>query len=335
VWTGGVAAGQGLLGHGHDLRGGDDRGDQPGQRDSAQPGPLGPAGQPRRQRQRQQDRHQDRRFLVGQQGGGDHQAQDDRLPGPGAAAQPDRGLQRHRDGQCARGQVQVIPALVDHHRGQAEERPRRDRPDSRQPQPRRPVRGVAQQRRHGHRQQVVGERGPERQRDRGHQRAGQRHQRMKAQRHPHGCGQVAGAPRVGQVGDLVGHPPEPPDIAARVLGVGQDPAQVGGARPAHRHPHRQVTGQQPGLAGHPAANRARRPQISGRRAIAPDLAARWRRRVVIFGFRSARGRLIASCAQHPQAKHGVRFLEDERSPITLAGLRAAGRTAGQRSCRIR
>src|ERR1019366_2160529 len=48
---------------------------------------------------------------------------------------------------------------------------------------------------------------------------------------------------------LAGYPPEVPDIAAGVAGVGQAASQVGDPRPGDRDPSRHIAGQQDEMTG--------------------------------------------------------------------------------------
>ena len=207
-------------------------------------------GQPRHQDQGRDDRRQHRRFLVGQHGRTQYRTEDDGLPPAGLAAQPDCGLQGHRQEQRPEGQVHLVPATPGEDRGQAEEPAGRDRAElGGQPEPGGPVHHVAQQAGAQDGEQVVGEARPEGQRDGGHHQAGQRHQGVVAQIRPDRRGQVPGGPGAGQMGHLAGHPPEVPDVAAGVPGGRQPARQVGDPGPGDRQPGDQITRQQHQVRG--------------------------------------------------------------------------------------
>src|SRR5216684_6636064 len=57
---------------------------------------------------------------------------------------------------------------------------------------------------------------------------------MQAELSPRRSGHEAGEPRIAEVLDLVGDPPESPDLAARVAAGRQAAGQVGGQWPGHR-----------------------------------------------------------------------------------------------------
>ena len=144
---GGGAAGSGLLGDGDELRAADQQGHQPGQRGRPQLRHRRTPDQPRHQRGAGQDDHQHGHLLISQQRPADHHPQHHRPPPPRPPRQPHRGLQRQRQEQRPRRQVQVIPGPPRQHRRQPEKRPRRDRAHLRgQPQPRHPVHRITQQR---------------------------------------------------------------------------------------------------------------------------------------------------------------------------------------------
>ena len=235
----------GLLDDGDELRAGQHHGDHRGQPGGAQLSRSDrAAGQPDGQHQHRGDDDQDGDLLIGEHGRGQHHAEDGGLAPARAAGQPDRGFQRDRDEQLTCGQVQVVPGPPHEHGGQAEERARGDRAGlGTQPQPGRPVSRVAQQPRHGHRQQVVGRGRAEHQGHRREQHPRQRHQRMQAQLCAHRRGDGPGEPRIAQMHQLMRDPPETPHIRAGIPGGGQPARQVGRPGPAHRHPSRQVPGQ--------------------------------------------------------------------------------------------
>ena len=142
-----------LLDDRHQLRAGQHHRGQRGQPGRPQfPGQVGRPEQPVQQDQRGRDDGQQRDLLVSQHGRGQDHAEDQGRAPARPAGQPHRRFEGQRDEQLARGQVQVVPGAPDQHRGQAEERARRDRAGlRRQPQPGHPVRRVAEQAGHGHR----------------------------------------------------------------------------------------------------------------------------------------------------------------------------------------
>ena len=204
-----------------------------------------------------EDPRQHRRFLVGQQGRAEDRAKDDRLAAARRAAQADRRRQGQRQEQRAEGQVQLVPAAPGEVGRQAEEGAGGDRPEAGgQPQPGCPVHGVAQQARAGDGQQVVGHARPEGERDRGHQHTRQGHQGVVGELGADRGREVAGRPRVAEMGELTGDPPEAPDVGGGVAGRGQRAGQVGSPGPGDGDPQGQVAGEQPQLPGHRGPGRA-------------------------------------------------------------------------------
>ena len=257
---GGGAAGSGLLGDGDELRAGDQQGHQPGQRGRPQLRHRRTPDQPRHQRRARQDDHQHGHLLISQQRPADHHPQDHRPPPPRPPRQPHRGLQRQRQEQRPRGQVQVIPGPPRQHRRQPEKRPRRDRAHLRgQPQPRHPVHRITQQPRHHHRQQVVRRARPEHHRDRHHHHARQRHQRMQPQLSPRRSIDITGKPRITQMLHLPRNPPEPPHVTTRITRRRQPARQIRHPRPAHRDPRRHKPSQHPQLNRHRTTNHPENP----------------------------------------------------------------------------
>ena len=252
-----------LLSHRDDLRDSHhDRGAR-GQAHGPDPGPElqpGPEDHPWQQGQDGHDRHQDGRFLVGQQRSPHDHAENDRPAPAGPPAQQHRGLERQRDEQLARREIDQVPALVGDHGGQAEEGAGGERRRLRaHPQPRAPVHRVARQPRHQHRQHVVGGGRAEGQRDGRQQQVRQRHQRVEAELRADRRGQVVSQPRVGQVRELPGEPPEAPHVRAGVTRPRQLVVeQVGDSRPGEQDARADV-GQKdhqvpPGGAQHPAGH---------------------------------------------------------------------------------
>ena len=234
----------GLPRHRGDLRAGHHERGERGDAAVPEPAQRPLARHPRDQREQDQDRGHDRRLLVDQDGESEHQPDPPGPADPGAAPQPDRGLQGQREEHRPGRDVQVKPVLERHHRGQAEQGPRGDRAHLRRdPQSRRPVHHVAQHPGQQHDQQVVADRRTGQQRDGEHRQAQQGHQGVVTQLHPHRGGQRGGEPRVSQVGHLVRHPPQAPDVTRRVGQVRQAAAQVGGQRPGGRHSRGDIPGQ--------------------------------------------------------------------------------------------
>jgi len=256
-----------LLCHGHDLRAGDQHGDAGGEGRLAQCGGGAAAGQPAQQYRRGQHRSHDRRFLVDQECGTDHHANTGGATPSGAAAQPHRGLQGKREEQRPEGDVEVVPVLPDQHGAEAVEGAGHHRAGGGgQPQPGRTVAQVARQPRDDDGQQVVARARPERERDRRHQQAGQRHQRVEAKLRPDRGGQVCREPRVAQVGHLVSDPPEVPHVAALIKVGRQAAGQVAGPGPGQDDPGGDVAQQQRQLEGPPArGGRGAPPCHGGRR----------------------------------------------------------------------
>ena len=249
------AAGSGLLGDGDELRAGDQQGHQPGQRGRPQLRHRRTPDQPRHQRGARQDDHQHGHLLISQHRPAGHHPQDHRPPPPRPPRQPHRGLQRQRQEQHPRRQVQVIPGPPRQHRRQPEKRPRRDRAQLRgQPQPRHPVHRITQQARHHDRQQVVRGTRPEQHRDRHHHHARQRHQRMQPQLSPRRSIDVTGKPRITQMLHLPRDPPEPPHVTTRITRRRQPARQIRHPRPAHRDPRRHKTSQHRQLNRHRTTN---------------------------------------------------------------------------------
>jgi hypothetical protein len=254
----GRLAGHRLLNHADDLRAGDYRSHHPSEGHHAQLDPGGDpavtraADQPEQQHCGSQAPGQDGRFLVNQQRGAEDHAQDGRLPPAWPTGQPYRRLQRQGQENRAQRELDLIPGVPRHHRGQAEERTRRDRPGLRgHPQPGRPVHRVTHQPRRGHRQQVVAETGAIGERDRGHQHTRQRHQHVKPQRGPHRRGQVVGEPGITGMQHQACHPPVVPDKQSAVP-AGRDHMvnQVSGPGPVHRDTGGQIGGQDHEMHGH-------------------------------------------------------------------------------------
>ena len=242
---------------GHDHRGRRARARRP------QPRRGRAADQPRQQRRRRQQHRHHRRLLVDQHRRAQHHAQDHALAQPRAAAQPHRRLQRHRQEQRAQRDVEMVPVLPGHHRGQAEQRAGRDRARLAQPQPGGPVHHVAQQARQHDREQAERGAGAEDQGDRGHDQPGQRHRGVEAELDADRRGHAAGEERVAQVSDLVRDPPQVPHVPRDVAH-----RRAAGSRSGSSHRARSARSRRPGTAS--AGPGAARPGVTS----APGAAAR-------------------------------------------------------------
>ena len=147
----------GLLGHGDELRAGHHQGGHAGRTRQPRPPRPGRAGAaataPGSPRARIAGQH--RGLLVDQHRGAQHHAEDQRLAAAWARRSRTAASSAAAGTRAPGRDVQVGPVLLGEHRGQAEERPGRDRAGLRaQPQPGRPVHRVAEQARQHDREQA-------------------------------------------------------------------------------------------------------------------------------------------------------------------------------------